>query len=109
MQPFWIIFYNKTDYLCSLLDSLYSIPVYLGMEKIKFNRIKAVLAEKDRTSKWLYEQMGTSKITVSRWVRNDRQPSIETLFIIAELLEVQVETLLLTVDDIKKAKELLED
>lgn len=75
------------------------------MEEIKYNRLKAVLAEKDRTSRWLYEKLGVSKITVSRWVRNDRQPSIEKLYEIAESLNVEVSDLLLSVDNIIEQKE----
>ena len=56
----------------------------------RLNRIKVVLAEKDQTSKWLYENLGVGKMTVSRWVRNDRQPDLETLFKIARLLEIDV-------------------
>lgn len=60
------------------------------MESKRYNRIKAVLADKDKTSKWLYETLGVGKMTVSRWVRNDRQPDLETLFKIAEVLKVDV-------------------
>jgi len=58
------------------------------------NRIKAVLADNHRTSKWLAEQMGKSETTVSRWVSNKIQPSIEQLFEIATLLGVDVKELL---------------
>lgn len=38
------------------------------MDKDKnLNRIKAVLAEKHVTSKWLAEQLGKSTCTVSKW------------------------------------------
>jgi putative transcriptional regulator len=60
------------------------------MDKQKLNRIKAVLADKQKTSKWLYEALGANKMTVSRWVRNENQPSLETLYEIARLLEVDV-------------------
>ena len=32
------------------------------------NRIKLVLVEKKRTSKWLSEQMGVTPSTVSKWL-----------------------------------------
>ena len=54
----------------------------------KFNRIKSVLAEQDKTSVWLAEMMNKDKSTVSRWCTNDMQPSIETLFEIAKTLNV---------------------
>lgn len=56
----------------------------------KFNRIKAVLAEKDKTSKWLAEQVGRDRSTVSRWCTNDMQPPLEVLYQIAQLLDVDV-------------------
>jgi DNA-binding Xre family transcriptional regulator len=33
---------------------------------VKLNRLKAVLAERDKTSKWLAEQVGKSACTVSK-------------------------------------------
>lgn len=60
----------------------------------KFNRIKIVLTEQDRSSKWLAEKIEKDKSTVSRWCTNDMQPSIETLFQIAEILNVSVKELI---------------
>lgn len=61
----------------------------------KFNRIKVVLAEKDKTAIWLAEQVGRDKSTVSRWCTNDMQPPLEVLYQIAEILEVDVCALLI--------------
>jgi transcriptional regulator with XRE-family HTH domain len=61
---------------------------------MKYNRIKVVLAEKDKSSKWLAEQVEKDKSTVSRWCTNDMQPSIETLFAIAQALGVSPKDLL---------------
>lgn len=55
----------------------------------KYNRIKRVLKQKKRTGKWLAEQLDKDEGTVSRWFRNVQQPSLETLFQVAELLEVE--------------------
>jgi hypothetical protein len=60
----------------------------------KFNRIKVVLAEKDKTAIWLAEQVGRDKSTVSRWCTNDMQPPLEVLYQITEILAVDVCTLL---------------
>ena len=57
------------------------------------NRIKVVLVEKKRTSKWLSEQMGVAPSTVSKWCTNSSQPDIETLAIISKLLNVGIEEL----------------
>ena len=59
-----------------------------------FNRIKAVLAEKGKTNLWLAETMGKNKTTVSKWCTNDIQPTIETLFQVAKVLDVDVRELL---------------
>ncbi|GAA4300655.1 helix-turn-helix transcriptional regulator [Compostibacter hankyongensis] len=53
------------------------------------NRIKAVLAEKGKTNLWLAEQLGKNKSTISKWCTNDQQPSLETLFDIAQELGVE--------------------
>lgn len=60
----------------------------------KYNRIKSVLAEQEKTSIWLAKQIGKDKSTVSRWCTNDMQPSIETLFLIAKTLNVSPKDLL---------------
>ncbi|MEP1779282.1 helix-turn-helix transcriptional regulator [Reichenbachiella sp.] len=62
--------------------------------KKQINRIKVVLAEKDRTNKWLAEKLDKNSTTVSRWCRNDMQPSLETLIEIAKALDVDIKELL---------------
>ena len=52
------------------------------------NRIKVVLAEKQRTNRWLAEQMGKSENTISRWCSNKSQPSLDMLVKVVELLNV---------------------
>ncbi len=70
-------------------------------EKVKYNRVKAVLSEKERTSKWLSLKINKSKATVSRWCSNEIQPSIENFYKIADILDVEVGDLLV---DYKKKK-----
>lgn len=64
------------------------------MARRRLNRIKIVLAEKDRSSSWLAEQLGKNKSTVSRWCSNSIQPTVEGLFDIAKVLDVDVRELL---------------
>ncbi|MCT3642620.1 helix-turn-helix transcriptional regulator [Elizabethkingia anophelis] len=64
------------------------------MHQTPINRLKAVLADKQRTNKWLANQLNKSETTVSRWVTNDIQPSMETLLEIARLLDVDIKDLL---------------
>lgn len=63
-------------------------------QQMVMNRIKVVLAEKQRTNRWLAERMGKSENTVSRWCSNKSQPSIVQLQEIANLLDVDVCVLL---------------
>ena len=63
-------------------------------QQIMMNRIKAVLAERQRTNRWLAEQMGKSENTISRWCSNKSQPSIAQLQEIANLLDVDIRVLL---------------
>ena len=58
------------------------------------NRIKVVLVEKKKTSKWLAEVLGKNPATISKWCTNTSQPSLETLFQIAECLGVKVQDLI---------------
>lgn len=58
------------------------------------NRIKAVLAEKNRTNKWLAEELSKNPNTVSRWCTNEIQPPLETLVEVARILDVDVRELL---------------
>lgn len=60
----------------------------------RINRLKIVLVEKNKTSKWLAEQLGKDSSTISKWCTNSSQPSIETLFQIAKLLQVDIKDLL---------------
>ena len=59
-----------------------------NMQKNTINRLKVVLVEQDRTSKWLSEQLGKDPATISRWCSNSVQPSLEMLDKIATLLGV---------------------
>ena len=58
------------------------------------NRLKLVLVEKKKTSKWLAEELQVNASTVSKWCTNSSQPDLETLIKIAALLDVNVEYLL---------------
>ena len=60
----------------------------------QLNRIKVVLVEKNKTAKWLSEQIGKNTCSVSRWCTNNAQPDLETLFQIARLLNVDVRELI---------------
>ena len=57
------------------------------------NKIKVVIAEKNKSNKWLSDQLGVSPTTVSKWVTNTCQPPIETFMRIAQLLNVNLDDL----------------
>lgn len=61
---------------------------------MNINRIKFVLAEKNRTNKFLAESLSVAPSQVSRWVTNRQQPNLETLLKIANALEVDIRELL---------------
>lgn len=63
-------------------------------ENQNLNRIKVALVERQKTSKWLAEQLERSETTVSRWASNKIQPSVEQLFEIARVLNMDVKDLL---------------
>lgn len=64
------------------------------MAVLQLNRIKSVLAEKGKSNIWLAERLGRNTATVSRWCTNDNQPSLETMYQISQLLDVDIKELL---------------
>ena len=65
------------------------------MENI--NRIKAVLADSGKTGKWLAEQLGKDPVTISKWCTNTTQPDLQTLSTIANLLNIDIRELLISI------------
>lgn len=62
--------------------------IQLNMVSQSINRIRVALAEQNKTNRWLAEQMGKSEITISRWVQNKTQPSLEQLLQVAIFLSI---------------------
>ena len=60
----------------------------------KINRLKVVLAEQEKTGKWLANELGKSPCTVSKWCSNSTQPDLETLDSISKLLNVSIRDLI---------------
>lgn len=58
------------------------------------NRLKVLLAEKKKTNKWLCEQLGVNPTTVSKWCTNSSQPSVEMIFRMMEILDVDIEQII---------------
>lgn len=60
------------------------------------NRLLIVLAEEQKSNKWLAEQLGKDQATISKWVTNASQPDLKNLLRIAKALNVDVARLLNT-------------
>lgn len=58
------------------------------------NRLKVVLCEKKKTSKWLAEELDKNPTIISKWCTNTIQPDLPTLNRIAELLDVDIKDLI---------------
>ena len=58
------------------------------------NRIKEVLEDKGIKQKWLAEKLGKSYNMLNGYVQNRRQPNLEVLYKIAQILDVEPEVLL---------------
>ena len=109
---------NIFDYICAQNAQCWARIIKSDMEIQRYNRLKAaiervqseacfnftereqarpqvkiVLAEKERTGTWLSEQMGHNICTVSRWMTNKVQPSVEQLYEIVHHLDVDVKEL----------------
>jgi transcriptional regulator with XRE-family HTH domain len=60
------------------------------------NRIKEVLKDKGISQAWLAKQMEKSYNTINEYARNVRQPSLEDLYRIAEILDVDIKVLIVS-------------
>lgn len=67
------------------------------------NRIKEVLEEKGIKQTWLADKLGKSFNMVNAYVQNRRQPSLEVLYKIAELLQVEAKELLVNNNKVDKS------
>jgi putative transcriptional regulator len=65
------------------------------------NRIKEVLEQKGIKQIWLAEKLEKSYNMLNSYVQNRRQPSIDDLYRIADILEVDVKELLVS-NNLKK-------
>ncbi len=68
------------------------------------NRIKLVLVEKKRTSKWLAGELGKDPATISKWCTNTSQPDLSTLTRVAQLLGVDISYLLNPTEQVDNGK-----
>lgn len=60
------------------------------------NRIKEILEEKGIKQTWLAEKLGKSYNMVNSYVQNRRQPSLDILNEIADILDVDVRVLIIS-------------
>ena len=60
------------------------------------NRIKEVLEVKGIKQVWLADKLGKSFNTVNGYVQNRNQPSLEVLYEIAQILDVNPKELLIS-------------
>jgi putative transcriptional regulator len=65
----------------------------------KMNRIKEVLEQKGIKQIWLAEKLEKSYNMVNSYAQNRRQPSLEDLYKIAEILDVDIKELIVSNKD----------
>ena len=63
------------------------------MENKPINRSKVMLAERMVSNKDLAEMLGKDPATISKWVTNTSQPSLENLIEIARCLKCEINDL----------------
>ena len=84
---------NNSHYVRSFINFVCA-QLKNTMAKKQLNRLKVVLAEKNKTGIWLAQQLGKDRTTVSKWCSNAVQPSLETVIEVAQCLGVGVEELI---------------
>lgn len=63
-------------------------------------RIKEVLTEKDVKQIWLAEKLGKSYNMVNGYVQNRRQPRLDVLYKIANILDIDIKDLIISNKDL---------
>lgn len=66
------------------------------MEDKPLNRIKVMLTERMMTNKEFAEKLGKDPATISKWVINTTQPSLENLIEISRCLRCEINNLVRT-------------
>lgn len=61
----------------------------------KLNRLKLILVEKEKTGRWLADQLGKDQTTISKWCTNNSQPDVDSLIKISKLLQVDINDILI--------------
>jgi len=74
----------------------YEVNTIFNIQFLTMNRIKEVLEEKGIKQVWLAEKLGKSFNSVNAYVQNRTQPSLEVLYEIAEILNIDAKELLVT-------------
>jgi repressor LexA len=69
------------------------------------NRIKEVLEERGIKQTWLAQRLDKSFAMVNAYAQNRRQPSLESLYKIADILGVEAKELLVQNNEIQKDEE----
>ena len=67
-----------------------------SVKQLKMNRIKEVLQDKGIKQTWLSIKLGKSFNIINDYCNNRRQPTIQVLYKIADILDVDVKDLLIS-------------
>ena len=91
--------YKELAYMGFVPVLMHLGTIFSNMKRCKEDIVKwkpdvVILAEKKKTNKWLGEQLGKDKTTISKWCTNTCQPDLGSLMKISKLLEVEVTDLL---------------
>ena len=70
------------------------VPKNGKKETINLSRLRIVLAEKNKTNRWLADQLAVTEGTVSKWATNSHQPPLETLYKISLLFKIDINDLI---------------
>jgi ribosome-binding protein aMBF1 (putative translation factor) len=81
--------------------SLYLQNIFRDNFDMELNRIKEVLDEKGIKQTWLAEKLGKSFSMVNAYSCNRKQPTLEMLNRIADILQVSVKELIIDNDKLK--------
>ena len=88
--------YDNTVNIYTIYQGIFTTFDRLKINEDSMNRIKEVLKDKGISQTWLANKMEKSYNTINEYARNVRQPSLEDLYRIAEILDIDIKVLIVS-------------
>lgn len=74
------------------------------MEKLKVHTLRRALKKRGKTGNWLAEKVGVTSVTAYSWLCGMRNPSAQSITLIAQRLKMKRSELVWNLDSLSKKR-----